>query len=58
MKKFIYDHNGNVLLAEVEADPHCGEAYCDRCGDCLACSGGDSCIDGYGDHFWVQYEKS
>lgn len=29
--------------------PECGVDFCQICGDCLACYGGDSCIDG-GDH--------
>ena len=37
MKCRIYDHAGRTLLREVEAVPSCGEDFCDRCGDCLAC---------------------
>ncbi len=24
----------------------CGQTFCERCGDCLACYGGDPCYDG------------
>jgi hypothetical protein len=40
-------------------EPECGEDFCDRCGDCLACYG-DGCYTGGDDpdprgHFWVKY---
>ena len=37
--------------------PICGEDFCDRCGDCLACYGDEhSCIDGQ-PHLWIQEEE-
>lgn len=35
----------------------CGADFCDRCGDCLACYGSDSCYgtDGYDEHTFVVY---
>ena len=30
----------------VYADPICGTDFCDECGDCLYCYGGDECRDG------------
>jgi len=38
-----------------EATPVCGEDFCERCGDCLVCFGGDECCEG-GEHEWVRYE--
>ena len=29
----------------------CGEAFCEECGDCLACYGDSPCADG-GEHYW------
>jgi hypothetical protein len=37
------------------ARPGCGEKFCERCGDCLACYGGENCYGGgvdNGDHVW------
>jgi hypothetical protein len=35
----------------------CGEDFCDRCGDCLACYDEPGyCYDG-GDHVWVVYAE-
>lgn len=59
MKKYIYsEQDSNKLLRIEEAVPECGD-YCDRCGECLACFGGDECWNGsefVGEHFWVEYE--
>ena len=61
MIKHIYSHNGRVLLRTEEAVPECGKDFCDHCGDCLACFGGDPCYNGTGDerpeHYWVEYEE-
>lgn len=37
----------------------CGEDFCDACGDCLACYGGDVCYgqDPPGEHVWVPKEQ-
>jgi len=55
MIKHIFDSSWRVELRTEEAEPVCGEDFCDSCGDCLACYGCDPCFDG-GDHFWVEYE--
>lgn len=37
----------------------CGNDFCDRCGDCMACFGGDACYGGgidHGEHLFVIYE--
>lgn len=45
----------------VTADPECGEDFCDTCGDCLACYGGDPCYGFHDDpeagHSWVVYAE-
>ncbi len=40
-----------------ERTPICGQDFCDTCGDCLACNGGDECYPGHaaGDHVWMIY---
>ena len=43
-----------VLLNKVDLEPECGVDFCDRCGDCLACYGDDTCRHG-GQHRWVIY---
>lgn len=55
MIKNIYDESGKHFIREVDAEPVCGKDFCDACGDCLSCYDGDSCFEGKGDHFWVQY---
>lgn len=35
----------------------CGEDFCDRCGDCLACYGDDPCLD-EGNHDWPVLERT
>jgi len=54
MTKNVYDERGETLIRQEEAEPVCGVHFCDRCGDCLGCYGGDPCIDS-GPHFWVKY---
>jgi hypothetical protein len=56
VKKHIYD-NQDKLIEIVEAEPVCGLDFCDSCGDCLNCYGGDECLEGYdGKHYWVVYQ--
>lgn len=58
MIKRIYDHRGEKQLRTEIATPNCGEDFCDRCGDCLDCYGGDPCPEADGlAHSWVEYEK-
>jgi hypothetical protein len=36
-------------------EAHCGVDFCERCGDCLACYGGENCWEGgidNGSHIW------
>jgi len=57
MKRAVADHLGKVVGQE-EAEPVCGQDFCDTCGECLVCSCSfeDPCIDGRG-HFWVRYKE-
>lgn len=57
-KVIIYeDANGNEIRREVvEADPVCGEDFCDACGDCLVCYETDCCVDD-GGHVWIEYQE-
>lgn len=54
MKKHIYDRRGINLLLVEDDTPICGEDFCETCGDCLSCYGGEPCLDD-GQHYWVQY---
>lgn len=57
MKKYVYSKQDiNKLLRVEDAEPKCGEAFCDRCGDCLHCYPDDCYLDENGEHFWVEYE--
>ena len=41
--------------------PECGEDFCGRCGDCLACYGGETCWDGgvdNGPHVWPAADET
>jgi len=42
------------VVEYVRAEPECGVDFCDHCGDCLHCYGGDPCPDGT--HSWIVYE--
>lgn len=58
MLKHIYDQNGHQEIAVEKAEPQCGEDFCDSCGDCLFCYGGDPCYtNDDGPHFWVEYRS-
>jgi hypothetical protein len=49
---------GETPVAVEDAEPECGEDFCDQCGDCLHCFGGDPCFDGNTtspSHYWVVY---
>jgi hypothetical protein len=55
----IYDRNENQLDIEPpeEIAPRCGEDFCEVCGDCLDCYGGDDCSQSEsGAHLWMVYE--
>jgi len=59
MKRFRYDCQGLRLIRIEEAKPVCGQDFCDRCGDCLACYGADGCHGGESkeSHLWIVYEE-
>lgn len=51
----IYDNDGRIKLSEEDREPVCGEDFCDDCGDCLHCYGGDDCYPHGGQHRWIIY---
>lgn len=54
--KHIYNKAGTKLIKDEEAEPKCGEDFCDSCGDCLSCAIEDKCFaSSDGLHFWVEY---
>lgn len=56
MTRHVYDESGTTLIRIGEAEPVCGEDFCDKCGDCLDCYGSDPCPCGSTTaHLWVQY---
>ena len=56
-KQIISNFAPYPMLHEEEAEPVCGTDFCDKCGDCLHCYGGDECFRGKTDqHSWVKYE--
>ena len=59
VKKYVYDEYTFEFLRVEDAEPECGVDFCDRCGDCLHCYGGDTCYgtEEYYEHFWVAYES-
>lgn len=65
MKKYIYEWINTPkswktkFIKSVDAEPECGKDFCDSCGDCLHCYGGDECLENAnGKHFWVEYIES
>ena len=40
----------DALLGIVDMEPGCGEVFCDTCGDCCHCYGGEACFDGSGEY--------
>lgn len=43
---------------EERGEPECGKDFCDTCGDCLHCYGGEECYprgEAEGQHRWVIY---
>lgn len=55
MRREVYDSTGMHLLRTEDAEPVCGQDFCDTCGECLACYGADPCY-GYGEHRWAVYD--
>jgi hypothetical protein len=46
-----------AVAERLDATPVCGEDFCDHCGDCLHCYGGDACRDELG-HGWCVYAEN
>lgn len=49
----VEQSDGSFLTENRE--PICGQDFCDACGDCLHCSGGDECLDDSDGHVWMIY---
>jgi hypothetical protein len=58
MKCSVFNETGDNLLRIEQRQPVCGEDFCDHCGDCLACFGGEPCGVENATHVWVVYEDS
>lgn len=43
------------VFEEQDREPECGKDFCDQCGDCLWCYGGDPCWPDDGNHSWIIY---
>lgn len=54
MKRYVSDDAGKIVSSD-EATPICGHSFCDECGDCLACHGGETCQVRPEGHRWVWY---
>jgi hypothetical protein len=53
MRCYVEKPDGSFV--EEDREPECGD-YCDSCGDCLYCYGGDSCLRNEDkEHKWVKY---
>jgi hypothetical protein len=52
----IYAEGGRERLGLAQLEIACGEAFCDSCGDCIYCYGGEEWCPG-GSHWWVLYEE-
>jgi hypothetical protein len=48
--RYLYAADFRTLIRKERRIPVCGKAFCDACGDCLACYGQD------GPHWWIAYE--
>lgn len=49
----IINDNGSYVRTE-ERQPECGEAYCERCGECISCANSGCFYAGtwYEEHLW------
>lgn len=56
MKALCENEKGEYEFAEA-GEIQCGRDFCDACGDCLSCNGGDPCIEG-NIHRWVLYNDN
>lgn len=57
MRVIICDHRGNAIGSKDNVEPVCGEDFCDACGDCLSCYGGEDgcCGEEAKAHIWIVY---
>lgn len=57
MRATVSSETGNGRV--IEATPRHLQDFCEYCGDCLYCYGGDPCYgnDEPGEHAWVIYDE-
>jgi hypothetical protein len=57
MRCYVEKADGSFV--EEDREPECGVDFCDSCGDCLHCYGGDPCLERENEeHHWVKpYNK-
>lgn len=41
----VFSSDGSKFLKYEDIEPECGVHFCDVCGDCLHCYGGDTCYE-------------
>lgn len=42
-----------------QRQPICGQDFCEACGDCMSCYGGDPCtLDDTGRHVWLPVDAA
>ncbi len=59
MKINIADAKSGVIIrvAQIPASRfNCGDAVCEKCGECACCDEGYPCRTSQGEHFFVMYE--
>lgn len=57
MKRQVLDEKYHEIRVE-EAEPECGDDFCEDCGDCLACYGDEPCsFSDSGRHRWIVVEN-
>jgi len=54
----IFTNDGKKLLRVEDIKPECGVHFCDKCGDCLHCYGGEDCYEGGAHRAIIYMEKT
>lgn len=53
MLYYVEMQNAEIfVVSDLPFEPECRTDYCEQCGDCLDCCGGDPCVGRYGKHIW------
>jgi len=56
MKCALADAATGKRIRDEDVEPECGRDFCDACGDCLVCYGGDECLStSNGEHTFIRY---